>query len=240
MKTIIFKLLLCIAVFGVSQSVSAQFSLKSLTKAVTSDSSQSTESTEATDTMKNKINVADIPSYTCQKVYETDEQGNRLKNEDGTDKYKVQLVDKNGNVVSPEAAEAQVKKINSAILTIAAKVGLGAAMGGLSGKKNGVLYGLAAGIGLSVTDIINVVKLKKDSNKQKKALELYKKSFDEEGNPLTATVDSKTLKELNISEDNAVSKTTAQIEKEISAGTYKEIPSNESLDALLDAASKVS
>lgn len=240
MKTIIFKLLLCIAVLGISQSVSAQFSLKSLTKAVTSDTSKSSESTEATDTVKDKINVADIPTYTCQKVYETDEQGNRLKNEDGTDKYRIQIIDKSGNPVSPEAAEAQVKKINSAILTIAAKVGVGAAMGALSGKKNGVLYGLAAGIGLSVPDVINVVKLKKDSNKQKKALELYKQSFDEEGKPLTATIDSKTLKELNISEDNAVSKSTAQIEKEISADNYKEIPSNESLDALLDAATKVS
>ena len=239
MKTVIFKLLLCVAVLGISQSVSAQFSLKGLAKAVTDAPEQKTKSTEAADTIKDKINVADIPAYTCQKVYETDEQGNRLKNEDGTDKYIVQLIDKNGNPVSAAAAEAQVKKINSAILTIAAKVGVGAAMGALSGKKNGALYGLAAGIGLSVPDIINVVKLKKDSNKQKKALELYRQSFDEEGKLLTASVDSKTLKELNISDDNAVSKSTAQIEKEISSDSYKEIPSNESLDALLGAATKI-
>lgn len=234
------KLLLCVAVLGVSQTMSAQFSLKKLaqsaTKAVTSDGSQETK--EEGDTVQNKINMADIPSYTCQKVYVVDENGNRVKNADGTDKWAAQLIDKNGNPVSPEAAEAQVKEINKGILTIAAKVGTGAAIGAISGGGKGALIGLAAGLGLSVTDIINVVKLKKDSNKQKKALELYRKSFDEEGKPLTATVDSKTLKELNISDDNAVSKTTAQIEKEINSDAYKTIPSNESLDALLGAAAK--
>lgn len=113
-------------------------------------------------------------------------------------------------------------------------------LGALSGGGKGALEGLAVGLGLSVADLYTVIALKKDSNKQKKALELYRKSFDEEGKPLKATVDSKTLKELNISDDNAVSKSTAQIEKEINSDAYKTIPSNDSLDALLGAAAKAS
>ena len=239
------KLLLCVAVLGVSQTVSAQFSLKKFAKSAVESVSGSGESTEAAategnDSMQNKINASDMPSYTCQKVYVTDENGNRQKKEDGTDDYIVQLVDNNGNPVSAEAAEAQVKAINDGILTIAKKVGMSTGLGALKGGGKGALEGLAVGLGLSVADLYTVIALKKDSNKQKKALELYRKSFDEEGKPLNATVDSKTLKELNISDDNAVSKSTAQIEKEINSDAYKTIPSNDSLDALLGAAAKAS
>lgn len=118
------KLLLCVAVLGVSQTVSAQFSLKKFAKSAMESVSGSGESAEASategnDSVQNKINAGDMPSYTCQKVYVTDENGNRQKKEDGTDDYIVQLVDNNGNPVSAEAAEAQVKAINDGILTIA-------------------------------------------------------------------------------------------------------------------------
>lgn len=239
------KLLLCVAVLGVSQTVSAQFSLKKFAKSAMESVSGSAggadaAATEGNDSVQNKINAGDMPSYTCQKVYVTDENGNRQKKEDGTDDYIVQLVDNNGNPVSAEAAQAQVDAINAGILTIAKKVGMNTGLGALSGGGKGALEGLAVGLGLSVADLYTVIALKKDSNKQKKALELYRKSFDEEGKPLKATVDSKTLKELNISDDNAVSKSTAQIEKEINSDAYKTIPSNDSLDALLGAAAKAS
>jgi hydrogenase maturation factor len=98
---------------------------------------------------------------------------------------------------------------------------------------------VAAGLGLSVNDIILCVKLKKASNKQKKAIEAYKQSFDEEGNPIAAEIDKKILKDLDLNEDNAVSESTAKIKEELSSPEYGQTPTNESIDALLEAATKV-
>ena len=235
MRSTIIKLTLSIVVLGCCNAASAQGFLKKLTSAVTTQSA--TEQTD-TSTVKDRIKESDIPAYSCQKVYETDEQGNRLKNEDGTDKYRVFLVDKEGKKVSSEAVAAQNKQINQALLKIAAKVGISAGIGGLSGGTKGALVGVATGLGLSVNDIILCVKLKKASNKQKKAIEAYRKSFDEEGNPIAAEIDKKMLKDLDLNEDNAVSESTAKIKEELSSPEYGQTPSNESIDALLEAATK--
>jgi ribosomal protein S24E len=131
-----------------------------------------------TTTVKNKIKKSDIPAYKAQKVYVLDENNQRIKNEDGTDKYIVELIrTSDGARVSPEVAETQSKQINQAILSIAGKAAMSTGIGALSGGAKGALIGLAAGLGLSVNDIILIVKLKKDINKQKKALEEYRKSF---------------------------------------------------------------
>lgn len=239
MKRLLLKLTLCIAVTGMVQTVSAQSFLKKLTKTAESLTTEqkSDTGTSATDTVSNKIKESDLPVYSIQKVYETDEQGNRLKAEDGTDKWRAFLVDKNGNKVSAESVVAQSKQINDAIIKIAAKVGVGAGIGALTGKGKGALIGVAAGLGLSVPDIILVIKLKKNAIKQKKALDVYRQSFDDEGNPIAAKLDKETIKALDISEENSTSETTAKIKEDIK--NMGDVTSNESIDALLAAATKV-
>lgn len=239
MKRLLLKLTLCIAVTGMVQTVSAQSFLKKLTKTAESLTTEqkSDTGTSATDTVSNKIKESDLPVYSIQKVYETDEQGNRLKAEDGTDKWRAFLVDKNGNKVSAESVVAQSKQINDAIIKIAAKVGVGAGIGALTGKGKGALIGVAAGLGLSVPDIILVIKLKKNAIKQKKALDVYRQSFDDEGNPIAAKLDKETIKALDISEENSTSETTAKIKEDIK--NMGDVTYNESIDALLAAATKV-
>ena len=189
---------------------------------------------------KDKIKKEDIPAYKAQKVYVLDANNQRIKNEDGTDKYIVELIRTSDNVrVSPEMVEEQSKQINNAILKIAGKAAVGAGIGAFTNGTKGALVGLAAGLGLSINDIGTIIKLKKESNKQKKALEAYRKSFDEEGNPTTAKVDKETLNLLDINDDNAVEKSTAQIQEELSKPEYSKPASNESIDALLEAATKV-
>ena len=144
------------------------------------------------------------------------------------------MVNQKGQKITSEAAAAQSKQINKAILTIAGKVGLGAAIGGLSGGKEGVLVGVATGLGMSVSDIMLIVKLKKDINKQKKVLEAYQKSFDEEGKPLDASVDPAKIKDLSIDTKNAVSDTAEKLKGEL----LTEAPTNESIDALIGAVTK--
>lgn len=232
------RIVLCISLATVCSNVSAQGFLKAFTQK--SETQETTTEKSEGETTQNKIKKEDIPAYTCVKEYFLDENNQRIKNEDGTDKYVVRLKrTSDGAIVSPEVAQEQSKQINKAILAIAAKAGVSAGIGALSGGGKGALVGLATGIGLSVEDIILVVKLKKDTNKQKKALEAYRATFDEEGNPKVAEVDKKTLKLLEISEDNAVEKTTAQIQEELSKPEYSQPVSNESIDALLNAATKV-
>lgn len=239
MKNLFCKILVCLALVGYSDNVSAQGFLKGLMKKTETKTDSKEQTSSDTTQVKSKINAKDIPAYKAQLVYVTDGNGQRVKNEDGTDKYIVELIrTSDGTRVSPEAAQEQSKQINKAILAIAAKAGIATGIGALQGGGKGALVGLAAGLGLSVEDIILIVKLKKDINKQKKALEVYRQSFDEEGNPTTAKIDSKTLKTLGISEENAVEKSTAQIQEELSRPEYTNLPQNESIDALLEAATK--
>lgn len=206
---------------------------KAAVSSVTSSSSDAT-TTAAADTTSNKLNKDDIPVYHCEMVYLKDEAGNDVLNADGTKAYRVYLVNQKGQKITSEAAAAQSKQINKAILTIAGKVGLGAAIGGLSGGKEGVLVGVATGLGMSVSDIMLIVKLKKDINKQKKVLEAYQKSFDEEGKPLDASVDPAKIKDLSIDTKNAVSDTAEKLKGEL----LTEAPTNESIDALIGAVTK--
>lgn len=215
---------------------SAQGFLKKAKAAVSSVTSSSSDATTtaAADTTSNKLNKDDIPVYHCEMVYLKDEAGNDVLNADGTKAYRVYLVNQKGQKITSEAAAAQSKQINKAILTIAGKVGLGVAIGGLSGGKEGVLVGVATGLGMSVSDIMLIVKLKKDINKQKKVLEAYQKSFDEEGKPLDASVDPAKIKDLSIDTKNAVSDTAEKLKGEL----LTEAPTNESIDALIGAVTK--
>lgn len=236
MKKILGRILICLAFVGYCESTSAQ-GLKGLFKKKGSQTEQTSGDSTATG---NKIKKEDIPAYRAQKVYVLDENKQRIKNPDGTDKYIVELIRTSDSVrVSPQMVQEQSKQINQAILAIAAKAAASAGLGALTGGGKGALVGLAAGIGLSVPDIITIVKLKKDINKQKKALEEYRKSFDEEGNPTVAEVDSKTIKTLGLSDENAVEKSTAQIQEELSKPEFSTPAKNESIDALLAAATKV-
>lgn len=240
MKSLLSKALLAVALmaFGGAQAASAQGFLGKVGKAVSKagkvvDATTSTAATvsEVGDSVASKIKKEDIPVYHCEMFYLTDENGNKVKNEDGTDAYRVYLVNQNGQKVTLEAAQAQSKQISKAVLSIAGKVGLSAGIGALSGGGKGVLVGVATGLGMSVSDVVTIVSLKKDINKQKKVLEAYKKSFDEEGRPLDAKVDPAKIKDLAIDTKSAVTESADKLKSEL----LTEAPTNESIDSLIGA-----
>ena len=231
MKKYIVRFALCLAVLGVSQGVSAQSFLKKLTKTVT----ELTESADANndqaasaDTISDKLKESEFPEYYCKKVYETDANGEQIKNEDGTPRATVHLFDKDGNLVNAEYVEAQTKQINGAVLAVAVKVAASTGIGLLTGKGKGALIGLAAGLGLSINDIKTIVKLKKASSKTKKLMELYKQNFTENGEPRAAEIDATTLKELGLDEKNAVTMETQKIKESL----QKELQTNQTIETL--------
>jgi hypothetical protein len=229
MKNLILKVMtLGVFLLCVNQSVEAQGFLKKLTKG-SSESATKTEATtenasESTDSVKS-LKWDMIPVYTAKKVNVTDENGNQLKNEDGTPITRVFLVDQFGNKRSAEAVKEQHKKINKAIGRILLKVGGGAALGvagGLldskgkaSGGVIGGVAGAAAGLALSAKDIKQAKAQKKSLKEQEKLVEAYQKAFTAEGTPVDASVNLADVDGIDFTAGDAVSETAESLKAEL-------------------------
>ncbi len=233
-KGIVFAFLMAAGV----NTASAQFSLKGVAKSAASaatSSASSSSASSATATTENKINKSDFHKYEARKVYITDDNGARIKTAAGTDSVSVRLFDvstETPTMVSPTAIKAQSTAINKAVLAIAAKAAVGAGVGALSGGGSGALAGLAAGIGLSVDDIKTIISLKKDISKQKKVLEAYEKSFDEEGQQIVAELDKDSKKALGDLDKTATDMKASDLLAARNKDSYTTPPSNSSIDAL--------
>ena len=161
-----------------------------------------------------------IPVYTAKIVYEKDENGNPVLNEDGTKKYNVFLFDQFGNQRSAQSVQAQIDIINQRVLAILAKVGLGAGIGALQNGLSGAAVGAGMGALASIDDISMAKKQKKSLKQQRQLLAAYKQNFTEEGKPINAKVDPTKLAGLDLKEDNALSMTAADIKKELDSEDF--------------------
>lgn len=175
----------------------------------------------------------DIPVYTAQKVLVTDEAGNPVLNEDGTQQYRVFLVDQFGNKRSKEAVKAQQAKLNKAIGNILLSTGVGAGVGAAAGrtigkelgsKTAGTILGALAGAVVGITSSksdIEMAKKQRESLKQQKALlEAYAKTFSDEGKPVDAKVDLSQVEGLDLKEDNTLTMAAADIKKELESSDF--------------------
>ena len=156
-----------------------------------------------------------IPVFSAKRVNMTDENGNPVLLEDGTQDYRVLLVDQFGNKRSAQSVKAQIDIINQRVLAILAKVGLGAGIGALQNGLSGAAVGAGMGALASIDDISMAKKQKKSLKQQKILLAEYQKNFTEEGKPINAKVDPTKLAGLDLKEDNALSMTAADIKKEL-------------------------
>ncbi len=222
-------------------TASAQFSLKKLAKAATTTATTTSEqTTDASATTENKINKSDFHKYEARKVYVTDNNGERIKTEAGTDKYEIMLFDTTtGEIVDADKVAAQSKAINQAIGAIALKAGAGALIGTVTGGGKGALAGLAAGLGLSISDIRTIISLKKDINKQNNAIETFKKCINEEGQLVDAELSKEDKKLLGDLDKNSCEMTSDKLNEAKAAAKTAET-SNGSIDALNEAFGKLS
>lgn len=205
---------------------------KTVNSVASSDNSKSTEEpTEdsATDEAKKTIQWDQIPVYSAQLCNVTDQNGNLVKNADGTQQVRVFLVDQFGNKRSVEAVQAQHKKLSELTTKITAKIGGGAAVGAvtglLSGKKAkgaavGAVAGAAVGTLASIGDIKEVKKIKKSLKQQEELIETYAQNFTSEGEPINASADVTSIKGLDLSSDNALSMSAADIKKAVSDASF--------------------
>lgn len=206
--------------FVFNQGANAQF-LKKLGKSVekaaktVEKTADGLEANNLTKTDSVAIAWDKVPVFSAQRINMVDANGKPVLLEDGTQDYRVLLVDQFGNKRSPESVKAQIKSINERIIAILAKVGLGAGLGALQNGASGAAIGAATGAVASIDDITMAKKQKKSLNQQKKLLEVYQKNFTEEGKPINAKVDVKKLAGLDLKEDNTLSMTATDIKKEL-------------------------
>ena len=69
-------------------------------------------------------------------------------------------------------------------------------------------------------DIVSAYKLKMSLGKQKKLLKTYSQAFNDEGKPIAAKVDSKTLSDLGLTDAKTISQTTADLLKDLGGSDY--------------------
>lgn len=219
----------------ISTQVSAQGFLKKIqnvTEKVSQITSTSTtteqQSTAKADTAQS-IKWDSIPKYSVVKYIETDPTtGEQLKNEDGTIKYRMFLIDQFGNKRSAESVAAQQAKVKQAVTSIVTKVVGGGAVGAFSGLLQGGgksaavggAVGAGAGIIASVDDIKQAKTWKQVLKQQEKLLEAYQKNYNEEGEPKDASVDPSKIKDLDFNEENTMSGTTEDIKKEVESASF--------------------
>lgn len=234
-KVFLRSLFVLFGLLWISTQVSAQGFLKKIqnvTEKVSQIAGTSTtteqQPTAAADTVQS-IKWDSIPKYTVMKYIETDPTtGEQLKNEDGTVKYRMFLVDQFGNKRSAESVAAQQAKVKQAVTSIVTKVVGGGAVGALSGLLQGGgksaavggAVGAGAGIIASVDDIKQAKTWKQVLKQQEKLLEAYQKNYNEEGEPKDASVDPSTIKDLDFNEENTMSGTTEDIKKEVESASF--------------------
>lgn len=236
MKKIQFGKVMAIAALlalGAGQA-SAQGFLKKLKKAtetVTETVSPATDENAAeADTTAVKIKWDVLPEYKAQLVYEVSAEGDTLKNDDGTAKFYVILVDQFGQRRTPETVKAQQKKIKEAITAILVKVGGGALIGGLANGGKGALVGAGAGALASIDDIKQAKKWKKVLNQQEKLLDAYNKNFTDEGLPKNADVDPSTIEDLSLNKSEATTASTEAIKEQATAAQNYDVVGDEAFD----------
>lgn len=248
-RDFILKSISFVFMLAVCEAAPAQGFLKKLgktAKTVTSVASEVVESTPTSDqsdedTVKaTPIAWDSIPTYHAAKVYQTDESGNRLKNSDGTDIYKVLLVDQYGNIRSAEAVEAQHNRIKKQINAIWAKIGTGAASGavsgllsgkGLKGAAVGAGAGVAVGLMASIGNISNVKKERKNVKEQEKLIAAYQENFTDDGDLKNASVDPDKIEDLGLKSDNDLTMTAEKVKSELASESFKNAD-NSILDTL--------
>lgn len=206
--------------------------LQSVTKS-TAMPSGSSDRNNTTVNGKKRIQWSSIPRYSVVKCIETDSiTGEALKNEDGTVKYRMLLVDQFGNIRSAESVAAQQAKVKQAVSFILTKVAAGSLIGifagmaqvdkdeMLAGALAGGAVGAGAGLIASSDDIKQARIWKKVLKQQEKLLKAYRKNYNEEGVPRDASVDPSRIRNLDFNEENTVSVRTDEIKKEVESSNF--------------------
>lgn len=187
--------------------------------------STATDTTAAGKQLSKEQLLENVPHYTVKKVIELGENGDTLRNDDGTIIYKYRVFDKDDKACDPDVAQKMVKSRLKAYGTILAKVGGGAALGALGGlmgknKKDaiaGAAVGGLAGLAMSGPELKKIKQLNKSLKEYNKTLAAYKKTFNEEGLPIDASIDLSDVDGVDFTKSEELTKDAAEVKAELAA-----------------------
>ncbi len=181
---------------------SAQKFLKKIQKATETVSSVIGDGQSENVALEDSVYVRDLlaktDSFYVAQVYETDENGDTIRNEDGTYRYTYRVLDKDGKVCDPNAAKKYLTAAMKSGGKIVAKVGTGAAVGAAAGilgggskKDKWVSAGVGAAVGLvaSADDIKELKTQLKARREYLRVIAGYQQTFTDEGLPVDADAD---------------------------------------------------
>jgi hypothetical protein len=171
-------------------------------------------------------------TFDVKKVIETDDEGNKLLNEDGTERVRYLLIDQDGKICDATTAQKLVSKRMSQYGKIVGKTVGGAATGAavgaigslIAGKSKkkvlkaagiGALAGTALGVAWSSKEMSNISTLNKSLGNYKNTIAAYQKTFTDEGALVDATVDLSNVDGINFSNVESTTMPSSQIEKEL-------------------------
>lgn len=175
----------------------------------------SDDGTEKSDTLGRTVLLQD---FSIKKIIKTDEAGNQILNEDGTVRYYYYVVDKNGTVWNASTVQTIYKIRSKAYKQIALKVLMGGGLGSLDKDKvKGLLVGTLSGCLASVGDVVTIFTLNKSLKKFRKQLEVYKKSFTDEGLPIDPSVDLSNVEGIDFTKSEELTKSAAEVKAELDA-----------------------
>ncbi len=191
----------------------------------TNATQDATQSASDSSKINKEYLIDDAPHYTVKKVYETTENGDTLRNDDGTVRSHYLVFDKNDKVCDVNTAQKMINSRLKAYGNILAKVGGGAALGVAAGllskdKKaalTGGLTGALAGLALSSGDMKKIKELNKSLKAYKTTLTAYQKTFTEEGLPIDATVDLSDVDGIDFTKADELTKEAAEVKAELAA-----------------------
>lgn len=171
-----------------------------------------------------KTELLSTMTFDVKKVTETDDEGNILQNEDGTERVRYLLIDQDGKVCDATTAQKliskRLKEYGKILGKTAGAAALGAASGFLSGGgTKGIIEGAAAGtvagLAMSIDDMKNIRSLNKSIKNYKNTIAAYQKTFTDEGALIDAAVDLSNVDGINFSNVESTTMPSSQIEKEL-------------------------
>lgn len=185
-------------------------------------------SADTTGTSLSKEELLNPPVFTVKKVIQLDEKGDTLRNDDGTVISYYLVLDKDNKVCDPNTAKKLIDSRTKAYGNIIAKTVGGGVLGGIGGallskKKSakdillGAGAGVIAGLALSSKDIEKVKELNTTLKEYRKTIEVYQRTFTEEGIPVDASIDLTDVEGIDFTKSGELSKEASEVLAELAA-----------------------
>lgn len=163
------------------------------------------DATKTVDNVSNSLSSSDylksIPEYKIKKIPFIGDDGKAALNADGTEQYRYLIVDATDTPRSSAAVLAQYKDLIGNGFTVAKSLRSG---------------GLSGGLG-KAAEIAGIVKQIKSLKQQANLIKEYKRTFTDEGLPVSAEADLTNVNGIDFTKSEVLSKSSEEVKQAVAA-----------------------